>query len=65
MSVYLDWNATTPPLAEVLDAMREAAANAWGNPASVHADGRAAPKRTTSRFARRSPSPVRAHRGAY
>jgi cysteine desulfurase len=42
MSVYLDWNATTPPLAEVLDAMREAAANAWGNPASVHADGRAA-----------------------
>jgi cysteine desulfurase len=42
MGVYLDWNATTPPLPEVLDAMREAGARAWGNPSSIHADGRAA-----------------------
>ncbi len=40
--VYLDWNATTPPLAEVVDAMARAARGAWGNPASVHAFGRAA-----------------------
>jgi cysteine desulfurase len=39
---YLDWNATTPPLAAVVDAMRDAALATWGNPASVHADGRAA-----------------------
>lgn len=42
MRVYLDWNATTPPLPEVLDAMRDAAARAWGNPSSIHGDGRAA-----------------------
>lgn len=42
MRVYLDWNATAPPLVEALDAMREAAREAWGNPASVHAHGRAA-----------------------
>ena len=40
--VYLDWNATTPPLPEVLDAMREAGARTWGNPSSIHGDGRAA-----------------------
>jgi cysteine desulfurase len=40
--IYLDWNATTPPLAEVVDAMARAARGAWGNPASVHAFGRAA-----------------------
>ncbi len=40
--VYLDWNATTPPLPEVLDAMMEVGRNAWGNPASVHGDGRRA-----------------------
>lgn len=40
--VYLDWNATTPPLAEALDAMREVARATWGNPSSIHADGRAA-----------------------
>lgn len=39
---YLDWNATTPPLPEALDAMRAAAGSAWGNPSSIHADGRAA-----------------------
>ena len=42
MRVYLDWNATTPPLPEVVDAMREAALSTWGNPASIHAVGRAA-----------------------
>jgi cysteine desulfurase len=42
MRAYLDWNATTPPLPEVLDAMRDAAERAWGNPSSVHEDGRAA-----------------------
>jgi cysteine desulfurase len=40
--VYLDWNATTPPLAEVIDVMAETARSAWGNPASVHGSGRAA-----------------------
>ncbi len=42
MRVYLDWNATTPPLGEVLDAMRAAAEQGWANPASIHAHGRAA-----------------------
>jgi cysteine desulfurase len=32
--VYLDWNATTPPLEKVVDAMREAARQSWGNPSS-------------------------------
>ena len=40
--VYLDWNATTPPLAEVVRAMADAAKHAWGNPSSVHGVGRAA-----------------------
>lgn len=40
--VYLDWNATAPPLAGVLDAMREAARVAWANPASIHTHGREA-----------------------
>jgi len=40
--VYLDWNATTPPLADVVDAMTRASRDAWGNPSSVHAIGRAA-----------------------
>ncbi len=40
--VYLDWNATTPPLDGVVEAMREAAREAWGNPSSVHAFGREA-----------------------
>jgi cysteine desulfurase len=38
--VYLDWNATTPPLPEVVEAMARAAREAWGNPSSVHATGR-------------------------
>jgi cysteine desulfurase len=40
--VYLDWNATTPPLPAVVEAMSSAARDAWGNPSSVHAFGRAA-----------------------
>ncbi len=40
--VYLDWNATTPPRVEVLDAMRAAAETSWANPSSVHGHGRAA-----------------------
>jgi cysteine desulfurase len=42
VGVYLDWNATTPPRPEVVDAMREAWASAWGNPSSVHGAGRMA-----------------------
>lgn len=40
--VYLDWNATTPPLEAVIQVMAETARSAWGNPASVHGSGRAA-----------------------
>jgi cysteine desulfurase len=40
--VYLDWNATAPPLPAVLDAMRDAARDQWANPSSVHTEGRAA-----------------------
>lgn len=40
--IYLDWNATTPPLDGVITAMAEAARLTWGNPASVHGTGRAA-----------------------
>src|SRR5271165_6382773 len=40
--IYLDYNATTPPLPEVVEAMGAAARDAWGNPSSVHAFGRAA-----------------------
>jgi cysteine desulfurase len=40
--VYLDWNATTPPLPAVVEAMARAAVGAWGNPSSVHAFGRTA-----------------------
>ncbi len=41
MRAYLDWNATAPPHPTVLDAMRVAAEESWGNPSSVHAEGRA------------------------
>ncbi|HEX4337702.1 MAG TPA: cysteine desulfurase family protein [Polyangiaceae bacterium] len=40
--VYLDWNATTPPLPAALEAMRDVAATAWANPSSVHRSGREA-----------------------
>lgn len=41
-SVYLDWNATTPPHPTVLAAMASALESGWANPASVHAPGRRA-----------------------
>lgn len=39
---YLDWNATTPPHPAVLDAVQQASARTWGNPASLHGPGREA-----------------------
>lgn len=39
---YLDWNATTPPHAEVVAAMVAALEQGWANPASVHGPGRRA-----------------------
>jgi cysteine desulfurase len=42
MAVYLDWNATAPPLGACIDAMARCANEAWGNPASIHAHGRSA-----------------------
>lgn len=42
--VYLDWNATTPPLPQVVLAVSLAMTEAWGNPSSVHGDGRRARK---------------------
>jgi cysteine desulfurase len=41
-SAYLDWNATTPPHPQVVDAMNHAASLAWANPSSLHQMGRAA-----------------------
>jgi cysteine desulfurase len=41
-TIYLDWNATTPPHPAVIEAMRRAWETAWANPASVHGPGRAA-----------------------
>ena len=40
--IYLDWNATTPPHPEVIEAIRGALGQAWANPASVHGPGRRA-----------------------
>lgn len=40
--IYLDFNATTPPLDDVVEAQREAAKVTWANPSSIHADGRRA-----------------------
>lgn len=40
--VYLDNNATTQPLPEVTEAMRECLERDWGNPSSVHRFGIAA-----------------------
>lgn len=37
--VYLDANATTPPLPKALDAMHETARYAWGNPSSSYTEG--------------------------
>lgn len=43
--IYFDWNSTTPPLKEAIAAMNAAYESAWGNPSSVHAEGRAARSR--------------------
>ena len=40
--IYLDYNATTPVLPEVLDAMLPYLREHFGNPSSGHAFGRAA-----------------------
>lgn len=40
--IYLDHNATTPPLPEALIALARVAGNAWGNASSLHTSGRAA-----------------------
>ena len=40
--IYLDHSATTPVDTEVIKAMNDAMENSWGNPSSIHADGRTA-----------------------
>ncbi len=40
-ATYLDWNATAPMDAAAIDAMTDAARR-WGNPSSVHGEGRRA-----------------------
>jgi cysteine desulfurase len=40
-AIYLDYNATTPVLPEVLDAMLPYLSDRFGNPSSAHARGRA------------------------
>jgi cysteine desulfurase len=42
MAIYLDHNATTPIVPEVLDAMRPYLVDRFGNPSSAHEDGRVA-----------------------
>jgi cysteine desulfurase len=42
VGIYLDWNATTPPHPDVVEAMQVAARQSWANPASVHELGRRA-----------------------
>ena len=39
VSVYLDYNATTPLEAEVLQAIHDALQEAWGNPSSSYKEG--------------------------
>ena len=39
-SVYLDYNATTPLEAEVLQAIHDALKEAWGNPSSSYKEGK-------------------------
>lgn len=43
--MYLDNAATTPPFPEVLKVMEEAYKEYWGNPSSVHDEGKKAKKR--------------------
>lgn len=62
--IYLDWNATTPLHADVIDAMERAAHETWANPSSIHAEGRRsravieAARETIARFAVVSPRDV-------
>ena len=42
MRIYLDFNATSPPAPEVVDAMMRALREDFGNPSSVHAFGQRA-----------------------
>ena len=42
MRIYLDHNATTPLRAEVVEGMTRVLRSVYGNPSSVHAEGRAA-----------------------
>ena len=37
--IYLDWNATTPVLPEVLEAMMPYLTSEWGNPSSTYKFG--------------------------
>lgn len=39
MSVYLDYNATTPVAPEALDVITAALRDAWANPSSSHVAG--------------------------
>lgn len=39
MQIYLDYSATTPPRAEVIEAMASAMKYGWGNPSSLHSWG--------------------------
>lgn len=41
-NVYLDWAATTAPDPDILNAMSDAASSHFGNPSSLHAEGRQA-----------------------
>lgn len=43
--IYLDHNATTQPTPRVVDAVREAVAELWPNPSSIHRLGQAARQR--------------------
>src|SRR5437764_4722803 len=45
MRVYLDNNATTPVHPAILDALREAFADVYGNASSIHKEGQAARRR--------------------
>jgi len=40
--VYLDWNATAPPLPEAVEAVARAMREEWGNASSLHEEGRRA-----------------------
>lgn len=42
MTIYLDWNATSPRHPDVIRAMQEAEERSWANPASTHQAGRRA-----------------------